>query len=330
MGICQSKEEQNNKPANPKDGNERRSKRVGEKRPSAGSHAHAGSSEVRTQTKANSSVTSKTLPNVPEVSKPTVCQIIRPQEEKKLAGHVQQPMYPVAQSPSAKNKDDEDLKKLQPHYLKGDPTQLYTLGRRLNEAIFGSVNLATDRRTREQVVIKLSKISVKCIEDPLEEVRIMQQLQKKYAEEKDMKVEADKEELYFAATHPSLVHLKASYRVKDKLWTVLEFCGGGDAFDYVMERKRLDEYEARPLFQGLVEAVHFMHTHGACHLDLSLENALLTVDRKKMKLCDLGASREIPYEEDKGSYMKEQGLATRVFFSMVAVIRYLGFMGGWP
>eukprot|EP00954_Amorphochlora_amoebiformis_P028983 1392503-Amorphochlora_amoeboformis.AAC.2 len=91
-----------------------------------------------------------------------------------------------------------------------------------------------------------------------------------------------------------------------------------------------------------------MHTHGACHLDLSLEvnllgvwigtglgetpkgmgdgfvcwwvcggflvcnpessqNALLTVDRKKMKLCDLGASREIPYEEDKGSYMKEQG-----------------------
>lgn len=70
-----------------------------------------------------------------------------------------------------------------------------------------------------------------------------------------------------------------------------ELCSGGELFDYLVEKKRFQEGEARRLFGELVVAVGYLHRQGVVHRDLKLENILLD-GHLKVKLGDLGFARE--------------------------------------
>lgn len=70
-----------------------------------------------------------------------------------------------------------------------------------------------------------------------------------------------------------------------------ELCSGGELYDYLVERGRILEGEARKLFGELTVAVGFMHKQGVVHRDLKLENVLLDGELR-IKLGDLGFARE--------------------------------------
>lgn len=55
----------------------------------------------------------------------------------------------------------------------------------------------------------------------------------------------------------------------------MEYAAGGELYDFLSERKVLDESEARRIFRQISTAVYYCHKHKICHRDLKLENILL-------------------------------------------------------
>ena len=50
---------------------------------------------------------------------------------------------------------------------------------------------------------------------------------------------------------------------------------GGELFDYIVEKDKLDEQEARQFFREICGAVAYMHSKGFAHRDLKPENILI-------------------------------------------------------
>jgi serine/threonine protein kinase len=76
----------------------------------------------------------------------------------------------------------------------------------------------------------------------------------------------------------------------DKFVLVLELAQGGELFDWVKSHGKVSDTKARTMFRGITRAVSFLHKRNICHLDLSLENVLLTTNSIP-KLCDFGLAR---------------------------------------
>jgi serine/threonine protein kinase len=91
--------------------------------------------------------------------------------------------------------------------------------------------------------------------------------------------------------HPNIVHLHEILATETHVWLVSELCSGGELFDFLVERGRFMEGEARRLFGELTVAVGWMHRQGVVHRDLKLENILLDGELR-VKLGDLGFARE--------------------------------------
>jgi NUAK family SNF1-like kinase len=69
----------------------------------------------------------------------------------------------------------------------------------------------------------------------------------------------------------------------------MEYASGGELYDYLNERKRVTEIEARSIFRQIVSAVHFLHKNRIVHRDLKLENILID-NNGDIKLADFGLS----------------------------------------
>ena len=68
---------------------------------------------------------------------------------------------------------------------------------------------------------------------------------------------------------------------------VLEYCPGGELFDYIVDRERLSEDESRAFFRQIVAAVAYIHQSGYAHRDLKPENILID-EEQQLKLIDFG------------------------------------------
>ena len=62
---------------------------------------------------------------------------------------------------------------------------------------------------------------------------------------------------------------------KEKMVLVMEIAAGGELYDFLSEKKCLEENEARRIFRQISTAVYYCHKHNICHRDLKLENILL-------------------------------------------------------
>jgi serine/threonine protein kinase len=56
-----------------------------------------------------------------------------------------------------------------------------------------------------------------------------------------------------------------------KIYIVLEFVTGGELFDRIVHKGRLEESESRKYFQQLVDAVAHCHCKGVYHRDLKVK-----------------------------------------------------------
>lgn len=99
--------------------------------------------------------------------------------------------------------------------------------------------------------------------------------------------------------HPHVMQLYEVIATENHIWLVAELCSGGELFDYLVEKGRIPEVEARIIFGQLCLAVGFIHDQGVVHRDLKLENVLLD-ERCRVKLGDFGFTREF----EKGTLLE--------------------------
>jgi serine/threonine protein kinase len=59
--------------------------------------------------------------------------------------------------------------------------------------------------------------------------------------------------------HPHIIHIYEVFENKEKMVLVMEIAAGGEIYDYLSERKTLDEKEARRLFRQIATAVFYCH-----------------------------------------------------------------------
>ncbi|KAL5149994.1 SNF1-related protein kinase catalytic subunit alpha KIN10 [Glycine soja] len=73
------------------------------------------------------------------------------------------------------------------------------------------------------------------------------------------------------------------------IYVVMEYVKSGELFDYIVEKGRLQEDEARHFFQQIISGVEYCHRNMVVHRDLKPENLLLD-SKFNIKIADFGLS----------------------------------------
>ncbi|XP_023911144.1 CBL-interacting serine/threonine-protein kinase 21 isoform X1 [Quercus suber] len=146
----------------------------------------------------------------------------------------------------------------------------YKLGRTIGEGTFAKVKLGVDSTNGQYVAIKI--------------------IDKHMVLESNLKYQVQREiRTMKLLHHPNIVRIHEVIGSKTKIYIVMEHVSGGQLTDKMSYVKKLEEWEARKLFQQLIDAVDYCHNKGVCHRDLKPENLLM--DHKgNLKVSDFGLS----------------------------------------
>ncbi|XP_051558308.1 maternal embryonic leucine zipper kinase isoform X1 [Myxocyprinus asiaticus] len=131
---------------------------------------------------------------------------------------------------------------------------------------FAKVKLGRHLLTGEKVAIKI--MVKKDLGDDLARVKI--------------EIEAMKN-----LSHQHVCRLYHVIETSSKIYMVLEYCPGGELFDYIIAKDRLSEEETRVFFRQIISALAYVHSQGYAHRDLKPENLLIDEDQN-LKLIDFG------------------------------------------
>ncbi|XP_065519147.1 maternal embryonic leucine zipper kinase [Lathamus discolor] len=88
-------------------------------------------------------------------------------------------------------------------------------------------------------------------------------------------------------SHQHICQLYHVIETSKKIFMVLEYCPGGELFDYIISKDHLSEEEARVFFRQIVSAIAYVHSQGYAHRDLKPENLLID-EEHNLKLIDFG------------------------------------------
>ncbi|ELT88671.1 hypothetical protein CAPTEDRAFT_183765 [Capitella teleta] len=105
-----------------------------------------------------------------------------------------------------------------------------------------------------------------------------------------------------AIDHENIVKLYDVYENKSEVILVLELVCGGELFQFLAEREKVNEDEAVEFLKQILEGVRHLHEHSIVHLDLKPENLmLLGQNSTRLKIIDFGLSRKL----DEGVEVKD-------------------------
>ncbi|KAK7347691.1 hypothetical protein VNO80_22229 [Phaseolus coccineus] len=146
----------------------------------------------------------------------------------------------------------------------------YQLGRTIGEGSFSKVKLAVNGSNGQKVAVKVIDKHM-ILENNLKnqvkrEIRTMKLLH-----------------------HPNIVRIHEVVATKTKIYIVMEYVSGGQLLDKLSYGEKLNEREARKLFQQLIDALDYCHNKGVYHRDLKPENLLLD-SKGNLKVSDFGLS----------------------------------------
>ncbi|KAI5967184.1 HSL1 [Candida margitis] len=88
-------------------------------------------------------------------------------------------------------------------------------------------------------------------------------------------------------SHPNIMALYDVWENKNDLYLILEYIEGGELFDYLIKKGKLQEYEAVNYFKQIINGINYLHQFNICHRDLKPENLLLDFN-KNIKIADFG------------------------------------------
>ncbi|KAF8381584.1 hypothetical protein PRIPAC_70726 [Pristionchus pacificus] len=89
--------------------------------------------------------------------------------------------------------------------------------------------------------------------------------------------------------HPHIIRLYQVISTPTDIFMIMEYVSGGELFDYVVKKGKLETPEARRFFQQIISGVDYCHRHMVVHRDLKMENFVLD-ERNNVKILDFGLS----------------------------------------
>ncbi|XP_057443557.1 SNF1-related protein kinase catalytic subunit alpha KIN10 [Lotus japonicus] len=132
----------------------------------------------------------------------------------------------------------------------------YKLGKTLGIGTLGKVRIAEHVLTGDKVAIKiLNRRNINNME----------------LEEKALRGT----NIIRSLSHPHIIQVYKVVETPTEVYVVMEHMKSGDLFDYIVERGRLEEDEARNFFQQIISGVEHCHKNKVVHRDLKLESVLL-------------------------------------------------------
>eukprot|EP00183_Erythrolobus_madagascarensis_P002577 CAMPEP_0185850428 /NCGR_PEP_ID=MMETSP1354-20130828/4568_1 /TAXON_ID=708628 /ORGANISM="Erythrolobus madagascarensis, Strain CCMP3276" /LENGTH=815 /DNA_ID=CAMNT_0028551101 /DNA_START=175 /DNA_END=2622 /DNA_ORIENTATION=+ len=91
--------------------------------------------------------------------------------------------------------------------------------------------------------------------------------------------------------HPFILRLRHAFQTELRLYLVTDFCEAGDLFDCIRRRRKPFPIRvARRIAAQIVLALEYIHSLGAVHRDLKLENILID-STGHVRVADFGASK---------------------------------------
>ena len=162
-----------------------------------------------------------------------------------------------------------------PNQLKNDSSVEYKIGnyliqQTLGEGTFGKVKLGIYLPTNEKVAIKV--------------------LEKDRMNDKDDQIRVKREfDMLSKFNHPNVILVTEIFESLDSFYSVMEYCEGGELFNYIVEKKRLSEKETSFYYYQIINGLEYIHSLGIVHRDLKPENLLLTKEHL-LKIIDFGLS----------------------------------------
>jgi serine/threonine protein kinase len=146
----------------------------------------------------------------------------------------------------------------------------YKRGHQIGHGHFSNVYIATDKVSGEQFAVKIVKRDRK---NPAK-------MQKYVRREVSVLSTTD---------HENLVKAVDFFECRERPHIVMEYIPSGSLKDMVLHRGRLSETEARPIMQGILRGVAYLHSLGIVHRDIKPDNILMHT-RTHPKITDFGLS----------------------------------------
>ncbi|XP_028265791.1 NUAK family SNF1-like kinase 1 isoform X2 [Parambassis ranga] len=177
---------------------------------------------------------------------------------------------PCSADKRQRNTDMEAPVQVKKHQHKHNLKHRYEVMETLGKGTYGKVKRAVERASMKTVAIK--SIRKERITDDLDRIHIQREI-----------------EITSSLRHYNIIRFHEVFESRDKIVIVMEYASRGELYDYIQERRRLPEADARSIFRQITSAVHYCHKNGVVHRDLKLENILLDQDLN-VKLADFGLS----------------------------------------
>ena len=158
---------------------------------------------------------------------------------------------------------------------------IYEVKNKLGRGKFGLVKLGIDKKTGQNVAIKIMKKST--------------------MDSSDLELVRTEIEILKICQHPNIIRLYNVFENADYMYIIMEYCSGGDLFSYLENRNfRVSEKRASTIIHKMSTAVYYMHSFGVAHRDLKPENVLMTSEDEDsdIRILDFGLSKILgPYEK---------------------------------
>nr|KAG5713513.1 hypothetical protein BaRGS_025061 [Batillaria attramentaria] len=157
-----------------------------------------------------------------------------------------------------------------------DPSNLWELGPVIGEGTYGEVCKGYNKKTGEEVAIKVMESIHEMIEEIEEEYQVLRDL----------------------SEHPNMprfygMFLKQNNSFDDQIWLVMEICAGGSVTSLsrslLKQDKHLDELLIAHILKETVHVLHHLHEHNVMHRDVKGHNILIT-HSGIIKMVDFGVS----------------------------------------
>ena len=87
--------------------------------------------------------------------------------------------------------------------------------------------------------------------------------------------------------HPNVILVTEIFESSNSFNSVMEYCEGGELFNYIVKNQRLNEDEAAFFYYQIINGLEYIHSLGIVHRDLKPENLLL-INKHILKIIDFG------------------------------------------
>ncbi len=151
----------------------------------------------------------------------------------------------------------------------------YLLNEEIGSGGFAKVVLGIHIPTGEKVAIKIMD-KQQILSDEINKERVMTEIS-----------------ILKIVRHNNIIKLYEVMETPQKIYLVMEYCDGGELFDYIVSKQHLSEKQACKFFQEIIDALTYLHSQNIVHRDIKPENILLESFGKSItcKLIDFGISR---------------------------------------